>query len=386
MQLLRRVADLRAHPELEAVGKPRRSVHVDASRVDAARKRIGRLVRGRHDRVRMPRAVRVDVRRSPRPPRRRCRSTASSRGTPSPSPPPSPRPSRLPEAPRARSSPTSSTPASASALATAGRNASATAPSTSKVSAALHTPGRCTFALTAIRAAISRSASACTYTWQTPAAAYMTGTVATSLSAAFNPPPPRGITRSTRPSAVARAASSSRSPESNSTAPFGQPRVHKRLADQRRKRAIRPLRIARAAQHDRVPRLQAERRAIDRHIRPRLIDHGHDTERHAHLLHLDPARKRPMLDLLANRIIESRHDLHALSHSLDPLGRKRQPIPKSLSQSSGTLIRQIRRIGLEHLTRPLPKQNSEPHQSGILDLGRGVASSAEAAFAPLRAS
>ena len=39
---------------------------------------------------------------------------------------------------------------------------SAIAASTSSVSAALQTPGRCTLALTAIRRAISRSASACT--------------------------------------------------------------------------------------------------------------------------------------------------------------------------------------------------------------------------------
>ena len=51
-----------------------------------------------------------------------------------------------------------------------------------------------------------------TYTWQFPAAAYITGTVACSLSAAFKPSPPRGITRSTSPSWVAISRSSSRSP------------------------------------------------------------------------------------------------------------------------------------------------------------------------------
>ena len=43
-----------------------------------------------------------------------------------------------------------------------GREASAIAASISSVSAALQTPGRCTLALTAIRRAISRSASAWT--------------------------------------------------------------------------------------------------------------------------------------------------------------------------------------------------------------------------------
>ena len=46
---------------------------------------------------------------------------------------------------------------------------------TTSVSAALHTLGRWIFALTAIFTAMSTSASASTYTWQLPAAAYITG-------------------------------------------------------------------------------------------------------------------------------------------------------------------------------------------------------------------
>ena len=83
---------------------------------------------------------------------------------------------------------------------------------TTSVSAALHTLGRWTFAFTAIFTAMSTSAPASTYTWQLPAAAYITGTVACSLSASFSPSPPRGMTRSTSPSADAIWRSSSRSP------------------------------------------------------------------------------------------------------------------------------------------------------------------------------
>ena len=49
-----------------------------------------------------------------------------------------------------------------------------------------------------------------------PAAAYITGTVACSLSAAFRPSPPRGMIRSTTPSWVASWRSSSRSPPATS--------------------------------------------------------------------------------------------------------------------------------------------------------------------------
>ena len=88
----------------------------------------------------------------------------------------------------------------------------------------MHTEGRWTLALTVIAAASSRFALASTNTWQLPAAAYITGTVACSLSAAFSPSPPRGMIRSTTPSWVAIWRSSSRSPpETIEIAPSGTP-------------------------------------------------------------------------------------------------------------------------------------------------------------------
>ena len=84
------------------------------------------------------------------------------------------------------------------------------------------------------------------------------------------------------------------------------------------------------------------------------------------------ARKRPALDLLANRIIERRHDLDALGHRLHPLRRKRQPVPKRLSQNRGALISKVRRIRLEHLTRPLPQAAPQAAPSSILHLSRGA--------------
>ena len=72
--------------------------------------------------------------------------------------------------------------------------------------------GRWTFELTAIATASPMSALASTNTWPLPPAAYMTGTVACSLSAFFSPSPPRGMIRSITPSCVASCRSSSRSP------------------------------------------------------------------------------------------------------------------------------------------------------------------------------
>ena len=125
---------------------------------------------------------------------------------------------------RVRPSTRSSTPFSRSSRSARGTNSRAMSAWTSSVSAALQVEGRWTFELTAIATASSRFALASTKTWQLPPAAYITGTVACSLRAAFNPSPPRGMIRSTTPSCVAISRSSSRSPpETIEIAPSGAP-------------------------------------------------------------------------------------------------------------------------------------------------------------------
>ena len=125
---------------------------------------------------------------------------------------------------RARPSTRSSTPDSRSSPSARGRKSAATSECTSSVSIALQTEGRCTFALTVIATASSRSADASTRTWHTPAAAYSTGTVACSFRAFFSPSPPRGMIRSTTSSWVASWRSSSRSPPVTiEIAPSGRP-------------------------------------------------------------------------------------------------------------------------------------------------------------------
>ena len=53
-----------------------------------------------------------------------------------------------------------------------------------------------------MRTAISKSAAASTYTWQMPVPVWMQGTVAFSTQVRISPAPPRGISKSTKPSAV----------------------------------------------------------------------------------------------------------------------------------------------------------------------------------------
>ena len=112
----------------------------------------------------------------------------------------------------------------------------------------------------------------------------MTGTVATAVSAFFRPSPPRGMIRSTSRPGVASSASSSRPPPATRRdRALGQAgRVAASAAIAREHRVgVRGGR--RAAQHDRVARLQAQRGGVDRHVRARLVDDRDDAERHAHL-------------------------------------------------------------------------------------------------------
>ena len=76
---------------------------------------------------------------------------------------------------------------------------------TRQTSSALHTDGRLVLAFSMIFTAMLRSASLSTYTWQMPVPVSMQGTLAFSTHARMSPLPPRGISRSTRPSAEAAA-------------------------------------------------------------------------------------------------------------------------------------------------------------------------------------
>ena len=124
----------------------------------------------------------------------------------------------------ARSSTWSVTPREHSASATIGTKRSAAAACTSSVSIALHTDGRLTFASTAMRVAISRSASASMYVWHTPMPPATTGIVASSRTRRMRSAPPRGTMRSIDSCARSSAPTSSRSVDSmNCTQPAGSP-------------------------------------------------------------------------------------------------------------------------------------------------------------------
>ena len=160
--------------------------------------------------------------------------------------------------------------------------------------------------------------------------------------------------RSTTPSCVASSASSSRPPPATSEiAPSGS--AGRRRRPRRRSRASTAFECAavrRAAQHDRVAGLQAQRGGVDRDVRPRLVDDRDDAERHAHLAHVEPVGQPVAVDHLADRVGQRRDRARAVGDRRDP---RRASSASRSSSASPMLVRaaglQVARVGLEDLRR-----------------------------------
>ena len=111
--------------------------------------------------------------------------------------------------------------------------------------------------------------------------------------------------RSTVSVCVASSASSSRPPPATRlSAPSGRPAATAASAAIWASTALECAAERGAAQDDRVARLQAQRRGVDRHVRARLVDDRDDAERHAHLAHVQAVRQATALDHLADRVGE----------------------------------------------------------------------------------
>ena len=166
VQLLGRVADLRAHPELAPVGEARRGVHVHARRVHAQLEGARGGGVARDDRLGVPAAVAADVLDrlldASRPRRRRgssarysvAQSSSVAGSTASGTPARRPRGrATCRQRQRALVGAHQHAGGAAARAAMRGRNSAATSSCTSSVSAALHTPGRWVLALSTIASA-----------------------------------------------------------------------------------------------------------------------------------------------------------------------------------------------------------------------------------------
>ena len=151
--------------------------------------------------------------------------------------------------------------------------------------------------------------------------------------------------------------------------PARQPRARDRLGHERRQGAVRASRVARSAQDDRVAALQRQRRAIDGHVRPRLVDHRDHAERRAHLPQVQPALERAVLDLLADGVRQGDDLAHPGRHRGDPLPGQGEPVAQRIRQLNGALVGEIGGVGFEDLGGALVDQLGQPGERRVLALG-----------------
>ncbi len=145
-----------------------------------------------------------------------------------------------------------------------------------------------------------------------------------------------------------------------------QPRGRQRLADQPGQHPVRSLGGARAAQHHRVPALQAERGGVDGHVRPRLVDDPDHAQRRPLLLHLQPVLERPALGDLAHRVLELGDLAHPRRHLGDARLGQRQPVDQRLGQPLLAPGLDVGRVRLQQLRGARLDAVGEVAQAGVL--------------------
>ena len=208
------------------------------------------------------------------------------------------------------------------------------------------------------------------------------------LDAAFRPSPPRGIIRSTSPpGSPARPARRGRRRRAAAPRP---PAGRPRRAPRGRSPASAPFersRVAGAAQDDRVAALDRQRRAVDRDVRPRLVDDGDDAERHADLAQVEAAGQRlraraPRRPGRPARRPRARPSAIAAIRSVVSASRSRSAV----AQPGGALVGEVGGVRLEDLPAALAEQPGGRLERGVLGLRGGAAKANAAAFAASQTS
>ena len=131
----------------------------------------------------------------------------------------------------------------------------------------------------------------------------MTGTFECSSRKSLSASPPRGMTRSIWSRQLQQL--DEHLPvlvEHELDALAGQPGLHGRAGDDLGQDAVGAVGVAAAAQDDGVAGLETEGGRIDGDVRPGLVDHADDPERHPHLLDLQTLGGPPARDDLAHRV------------------------------------------------------------------------------------
>ena len=102
-----------------------------------------------------------------------------------------------------------------------------------------------------------------------------------------------------------------------------------------------------AAQDHGIAGLEAQRAGIGGDVRPALVDHADDAERHAHALDAHAVRPRPGRHDGADRIGELAHHVEAVRHGLDPRRVERQPVEEGRGRAGALASARSSAIGGE---------------------------------------
>ena len=165
------------------------------------------------------------------------------------------------------------------------------------------------------------------------------------------------------------------------TASGGRPASASAACTSAAEREVRAQRLRAAAQDAGVAALDRERRRLDRHVRPALVDHREDADRHAHAADPDAARLLAQLDDGADRIGHRRDLLAAEGDRFQGAAVEPEPIDHRRRQAVDARRREIAGVGLDQRSAPSRRRRASA-RSAALRAATGAAASARLAAAP----
>ena len=108
-----------------------------------------------------------------------------------------------------------------------------------------------------------------------------------------------------------------------------------------------------AAQHHRVAALEAQRAGVGGDVRAALVDHADDAERRRDALDREAVRPLEGGEHAPDRVGQRGDLLDAARDCLDAGGVESQTVEESVGDALGARLREIARVGVEHLGRAL---------------------------------
>ena len=130
--------------------------------------------------------------------------------------------------------------------------------------------------------------------------------------------------------------------------------------------------LAAAAQDHGIARFQAEDGRVDGHVGAGLVDHGDDTQRHAHAAHQQTVGALPLAVHGAHGVGQAGHMQAGGAHVGQCGGMQGQAVHAGGVQASGAGRAQILRVGGAQLGFPLFEQGGQTGEGGVFGRGAGL--------------